>query len=115
MTTRTLIFPNSDEILEIAVLEPIPMYIIESEENKMTLYRTKERLQKILLDSMRSILGSNVTCAALKHPSTMTLDDIEANLNLCERLSNAFGAVRALNGYDYPDHQFELSDRNYEA
>ena len=76
----------------------------------MDLPRTKEQLERILLDNMQKILNSGVTRKALRDPSKMTFEDIIANLHLCERLSNAHGALAALNGYGDPDNRFVLRD-----
>ena len=72
------------------------------------LRRTRQQLEKILLDNMRAILGSGVTSQALRRPSVMTIDDIVLDLHLCERLCNAFGALRAMKKYRRPDHEFVM-------
>ena len=78
-------------------------------DNMKNLYRTREQLEKILLENIRSILRSNVTAASLTSPHEMTYGDIIGNFHLCERLSNAHGALCALKGYGQPDNKFVLS------
>lgn len=83
-------------------------------QQKRVMRRTKKQLERILVNSMRAILGSGVTLSALKFPSQLGMADLDANQTLCERLSNAHGALAALNGYGQPDGIFVLDEENQE-
>lgn len=68
------------------------------------------QLERILLDNLKAILASNISSTGMRAPWEMTIDDIEVNRQLAERLCNADGAVRALLCYPKPDHVFVLRD-----
>jgi len=72
----------------------------------------RDLLEQDLLAQMKLILGSNVTTEALQDPESMTIEDVQANVHLYDRLWVALGSLSRLRGYEHsPRWVADLADR----
>lgn len=73
--------------------------------------KSEEEIKQVLVEAMSGILGCGVTKKALQLPGSMTIEDIELNLHLYERLGTAMAALGALRGYRDLPRGFIIKER----